>query len=216
MKKETPNPRIPAVTPISSSQTVVAAVDVGSMSTGRSWQRSGQAIPPGRWPSAAEAGRVFLESTCPPWEHLPWPSQFQGALANASSAWASFPPFICGFPITLEATSSKLVPLIRLGGCSLSAGAREHRFPSPLQGGTPSQDKDPLAPSLGWGGKEASPNHTRTRWRRPSAIRHPLCQRARGHLAPQPPASVAVGRPSPGHACEGSPVAHGKVKINIK
>lgn len=119
--KKAPNPHIPALTPISSSQT---AADISSM-------------------RAAGAGRCFGAN--PP--VLETPFSFQG---RCQLILGTIPPFIFGFPITPEAAPPKVIPLIHLGGCSLSA--------SPL----PSRDACQAEIRIHWlqggGGKEVLPS----------------------------------------------------------
>lgn len=120
-KKKAPGRHIPAVTPISSSQTHVAAADISSR-------------------RAAGAGRCF--GTSPP--VLEIPSSFQGQCQlilgmiplplSLSSAFLSLPRLL------LPRSSHRSHP---------SGWVQEASFPSPLQGWMPGSDKDPLAPGRG-------------------------------------------------------------------
>lgn len=71
------------------------------------------------------------------------------------------PSFVCSFPITPEATASKLAPLIWMGGCSLLSGTKEHCFPSPLRGDVPKEIRIRwLRHWDGEGKRVPAPNHT--------------------------------------------------------
>lgn len=131
--------------------------------------------------------------------------------------------FICGFPVTPEAAPSKLAPLIPLGGCSLSARTREHRFPSPLREGTPSEIRIRCLRSWGGEGRRTPPEPCKCPPLK-DEVEETICHQTPAlPESPRAPRAAAVrlrgrlpGCPWPRHAGEGSPAARGKVKINIK
>lgn len=172
-EKNTPNPHIPAVTPISSSQTHVAAVESGSM--GRSWWKSEQDA---FLISGGSCQRQLILGMTPP-------------LSVASPS----PPRLLLHPAGLA------------GWLLLIGTGQAAPLPFSPPGKRAERDKDPLAPALRRGGKEAPRTHAGAS-QGPSGIRHPLCHQPEGTSRRSHPPTRLSGTRRPG-----MPV---KAKINIK